>query len=42
MTTDDAEPGDSIQVSTAGGFRLWQDIVEPHDRPAPPVWRVIS
>jgi polyphosphate glucokinase len=25
-----------------GGFRLWQDIVEPHDRPAPPVWRVIS
>lgn len=26
----------------AGGFRLWQDIVEPHDRPAPSVWRVIS
>jgi hypothetical protein len=25
-----------------GGFRLWQDIVEPHDRPAPSVWRVIS
>jgi hypothetical protein len=25
-----------------GGFRLWQDIVEPHDRPSPPVWRVIS
>jgi polyphosphate glucokinase len=26
----------------AGGFRLWQDFVMPHDRPAPPVWRVIS
>jgi polyphosphate glucokinase len=26
----------------AGGFRLWQDIVAPHDRPAPSVWRVIS
>lgn len=26
----------------SGGFRLWQDIVEPHDRPPPPVWRVIS
>jgi polyphosphate glucokinase len=26
----------------AGGFRLWQDLVVPHDRPAPPIWRVIS
>jgi polyphosphate glucokinase len=26
----------------AGGFRLWQELIEPHDRPAPPVWRVIS
>lgn len=25
-----------------GGFRLWRDIVEPHDRRPPPVWRVIS
>jgi len=25
-----------------GGFRLWQELVEPHDRPAAAVWRVIS
>jgi polyphosphate glucokinase len=26
----------------AGGFRVWQDLVVPHDRPAPAIWRVIS
>ena len=26
----------------AGGFRLWQDLVMPHDRPAPAIWQVIS
>lgn len=25
----------------AGGFRLWEDIVEPHDRRSTPVWRVV-
>jgi len=24
-----------------GGMRLWEEIVEPHDRPSPPVWRVV-
>jgi predicted NBD/HSP70 family sugar kinase len=24
-----------------GGFRLWEDLVEPHDREAAPVWRVV-
>ena len=24
-----------------GGFRLWEDIVEPHDRRPPRVWRVL-
>jgi polyphosphate glucokinase len=24
-----------------GGFRLWEEMVEPHDRKAPPVWRVV-
>jgi polyphosphate glucokinase len=24
-----------------GGFRLWEEVVEPHDRLPPPVWRVI-
>lgn len=24
-----------------GGFRLWEETVEPHDRKAPPVWRVV-
>jgi len=24
-----------------GGFRLWEEIVEPHDRQPPPVWRVV-
>jgi len=24
-----------------GGFRLWQDYVEPHDATPPPVWRVV-
>jgi polyphosphate glucokinase len=25
----------------AGGFRLWEEVVEPHDRRAPRVWRVV-
>jgi len=25
----------------SGGFRLWEEMVEPHDRQAPPVWRVV-
>jgi polyphosphate glucokinase len=25
-----------------GGFRLWEEIVEPHERPAAPVWRVVK
>jgi polyphosphate glucokinase len=25
-----------------GGFRLWEEDVEPHDRPHSPVWRVVS
>src|SRR5581483_8480015 len=25
----------------AGGFRLWEDVVEPHDRPPTPAWRVV-
>lgn len=25
----------------AGGFRLWEEVVEPHDRQPPPVWRVL-
>jgi hypothetical protein len=24
-----------------GGFRLWDELVEPHDRKPPPVWRVV-
>jgi polyphosphate glucokinase len=24
-----------------GGFRLWEDVIEPHDRKPPPVWRVV-
>lgn len=24
-----------------GGFRLWEEMVEPHDRPSAPVWRVV-
>jgi polyphosphate glucokinase len=24
-----------------GGFRLWEEVVEPHDRQPPPVWRVV-
>lgn len=24
-----------------GGFRLWEEVVEPHDRPPPTVWRVV-
>jgi polyphosphate glucokinase len=24
-----------------GGFRLWEEMVEPHDRRPPPVWRVV-
>ncbi len=24
-----------------GGFRLWEETVEPHDRRPPPVWRVV-
>jgi polyphosphate glucokinase len=24
-----------------GGFRLWQDYIEPHDASPPPVWRVV-
>ena len=24
-----------------GGFRLWEEVVEPHDRHPPPVWRVV-
>ena len=24
-----------------GGFRLWEETVEPHDRKPPPVWRVV-
>jgi polyphosphate glucokinase len=25
-----------------GGFRLWDEDVEPHDRPHSPIWRVVS
>jgi polyphosphate glucokinase len=25
-----------------GGFRLWEEDVEPHDRPHSPIWRVVS
>jgi hypothetical protein len=25
----------------AGGFRLWEEVVEPQDRTPPPVWRVV-
>jgi polyphosphate glucokinase len=25
----------------SGGFRLWEETIEPHDRPAPRVWRVV-
>jgi polyphosphate glucokinase len=25
----------------AGGFRLWEEIIEPHDRRPPQVWRVV-
>jgi polyphosphate glucokinase len=24
-----------------GGFRLWEEVIEPHDREPPPVWRVV-
>ena len=24
-----------------GGFRLWEDIVQPHDHPPTPIWRVV-
>jgi polyphosphate glucokinase len=24
-----------------GGFRLWEQVIEPHDRQPPPVWRVV-
>jgi polyphosphate glucokinase len=24
-----------------GGFRLWEEVIEPHDRPSPAVWRVV-
>ena len=24
-----------------GGYRLWEEMVEPHDRQPPPVWRVV-
>jgi hypothetical protein len=24
-----------------GGFRLWEDLVEPHDRESGPAWRVV-
>jgi polyphosphate glucokinase len=24
-----------------GGFRLWEETIEPHDRRPPPVWRVV-
>jgi polyphosphate glucokinase len=24
-----------------GGFRLWEETVEPHDQSSPPVWRVV-
>lgn len=24
-----------------GGIRLWEQVVEPHDRQSPPVWRVV-
>jgi polyphosphate glucokinase len=25
----------------SGGLRLWEELVEPHDRKPPPVWRVV-
>jgi polyphosphate glucokinase len=25
----------------AGGFRVWEEVVEPHDRPSPSAWRVL-
>jgi polyphosphate glucokinase len=25
-----------------GGFRLWEELVEPHDRPPAPAWRVVA
>jgi polyphosphate glucokinase len=24
-----------------GGFRLWEEMIEPHDQQSPPVWRVV-
>jgi hypothetical protein len=29
------------QDAFIGGFRLWEDLVEPHDRESAPVWRVV-
>ena len=38
-------PGDvrrgSNEDAFTGGFRLWEEIVEPHDRHPAPVWRVV-
>ena len=31
----------SNEDAFAGGFRLWEETVEPHDRQSPPVWRVV-
>lgn len=25
-----------------GGLRLWEELIEPHDRPARPVWRIVQ
>jgi polyphosphate glucokinase len=41
---DDLPPGTrrgGNDDAFSGGFRLWEEMVEPHDRKAPPVWRVV-
>jgi polyphosphate glucokinase len=37
---DGARRGGNDDAFT-GGFRLWEQVIEPHDRPSPPVWRVV-
>jgi polyphosphate glucokinase len=31
----------AADAAFTGGFRLWEELVEPHDRRPPPVWRVV-
>jgi polyphosphate glucokinase len=37
---DGARYGGNVDAFT-GGFRLWEETVEPHDRPASSAWRVV-